>query len=389
MASNDIFDVCIIGGGIVGASIAYHLTKNGKKVLLFDRKDKGRATSAGAGIISPPTTYTDNEILYKFQLEAGKYYPVLNNELTLEHELSTSFQTHPKVVLSLDEDEVSEYEAISARILERRRKENYPSESVLCTLNQEELRSRFRNIRFTEFAQTALINENGAKINGDIFTNAMLRAAENLGLIIKSNSIEILVEETIASENDEIRKIVSITDGETTWKANQYVIAGGFWTKKLVKQLGINLPLEPQRGQIIHLYHPNLDTSNIPMITAFRGHYIVPWDDGNLVCGATRESEEIDPSATVSGVQEILSEAVRIIPELSEAAIIEVKVGIRPVSKTGLPLIGLVPKFSNLFVSTGHGPLGLTLGPYSGKLLSQLILSEEPEFDLSPFQVKL
>lgn len=388
MASNDIFDVCIIGGGIVGASIAYHLTKNGKSVLLFDRKDKGRATSAGAGIISPPTTFTNNEILYQFQLEAGKYYPILNNELTLEHELFTSFQTHPKIVISLDEDEVSKFKTVRDKILERREKESYPSESVLYTINQEVLRSRFPNIRFTEFAKTALINENGAKINGSIFTNALLEAAQNLGLKVKQNSVEILIEAPVESENDENRKIVSITDGETTWKADQYVIAGGFWTKKLVKQIGINLPLEPQRGQIIHLYHQNLDTSKIPMIAAFHGHYIVPWDDGNLVCGATRESGEVEASVTVSGVQKVLSEAVRVIPELSEATIIEVKVGIRPVSKTGLPIIGLVPKFSNLFVSTGHGALGLTLGPYAGKLLCQLIMGEKIEFDISPFALK-
>jgi D-amino-acid dehydrogenase len=83
-----------------------------------------------------------------------------------------------------------------------------------------------------------------------------------------------------------------------------------------------------------------------------------------------------------------LSEAVRLIPKLQHASIIEIRVGIRPYSKTGLPIIGSVPNFTNLFISTGHGPLGLTLGPYTGKLLSQLILDGKSEFDTSPFALQ-
>ena len=226
------------------------------------------------------------------------------------------------------------------------------------------------------------------KINGVIFCNALIRAAKNLGLTVIQSSVEILVEEMIEPKSDEHRKIASITDGEVTWKAEKFVIAGGFWTKKLVKQIGVELPLDPQRGQIVHLFHSNLDTSKIPMISTFHGHYIVPFDDGNIVCGATRELGEMEACATVSGVQEILFEAVRVIPELKKAAIIEVRSGIRPISKTGLPIIGPVPNFSNLFVSTGHGPHGLTLAPYTGKLLSQLLLNEEIEFDLSDFALK-
>lgn len=389
MGSNDVFDVCIIGGGIIGASIAYHLVKKGKKVILFDRNDKGKATNAGAGIISPPTTYTENESLYQLQLESGKYYPILNNELFLEHGMTTSFQSHPKIVVGLDEDEIHDFNTISSRILNRQERENYPSKAVLHSLSNKELQVRFPNIKYSKHTQNALINENGAKINGIIFTNAMIDAAKNLGLNVQEGSIEILVEKTDESEKNGSRTITGVTDGAATWHADSFVIAGGYWTKNLVKQLGIELPIEPQRGQIVHLYHPEIDTSNLPTISGFHGHYIVPWEDGSIVCGATREPDCTEPSATVDGVQEVLSEAVRVIPELNKAAIIEVKVGIRPVSKTGLPIMGLIPKFTNLFVSTGHGPLGLTLGPYSGKLLSQLLLKEEPEFDLSPFQVKL
>ncbi|MHA2274387.1 MAG: NAD(P)/FAD-dependent oxidoreductase [Candidatus Kariarchaeaceae archaeon] len=382
-----MFDTCIIGGGIVGASVAYHLSKSGQQVILFDRKDKGRATNAGAGIISPPTTYVEDNLLYKFQNKAGKYYPILNDELQSEHQLDTSYIHHPKIVIAVDKDELDDFDTVSERILKRRDQENYPSNSELYSMNNDELLVRFPEVKASEFTKTAIINEKAAKLNGILFSEAMVSAGKNHGLVVASDSVEVFVEEKIGSGSEE-RKIISITDGQTTWKAKNFVISGGFWSSKLVKQLGLQLPLEPQRGQIIHLYHPDLDTSKIPTIAAFHGHYIVPWDDGTIICGATRETGIFEPNATVDGVQEILSEAVRLIPKLQHASIIEIRVGIRPYSKTGLPIIGSVPNFTNLFISTGHGPLGLTLGPYTGKLLSQLILDGKSEFDTSPFALQ-
>ncbi|MHA2098490.1 MAG: NAD(P)/FAD-dependent oxidoreductase, partial [Candidatus Kariarchaeaceae archaeon] len=271
MGSSEVFDTCIIGGGIVGASVAYHLSKSGQQVILFDRKDKGRATNAGAGIISPPTTYVEDNLLYKFQNKAGKYYPILNDELQSEHQLDTSYIHHPKIVIAVDKDELDDFDTVSERILKRRDQENYPSNSELYSMNNDELLVRFPEVKASEFTKTAIINEKAAKLNGILFSEAMVSAGKNHGLVVASDSVEVFVEEKIGSGSEE-RKIISITDGQTTWKAKNFVISGGFWSSKLVKQLGLQLPLEPQRGQIIHLYHPDLDTSKIPTIAAFHGH---------------------------------------------------------------------------------------------------------------------
>jgi D-amino-acid dehydrogenase len=380
------FDTCIIGGGIVGSSIGYHLSKSEQSVILFDRKDKGRATSAGAGIISPPTTYVDNDLLYQFQIEAGKYYEILNKELTSEYSLDTSYTPHPKIVVAIDSDEPDDFDLISQRILKRRDRTKYPAKSELYSITKQDLMTRFHGIKDSEHTKTAIINESAKKLNGIIFSESLMSAAKSNGMYVSNESIEILVEEKLESKSEN-RTIVSVTDGQTTWKAKNFVLSGGFWSSKLIKQLGLQLPLVAQRGQIIHLYHPSLDTSRIPTITAFHGHYIVPWDDGTIICGATRETGTSEVSTTVDGVQELLQEATRIIPELANATITEIRVGIRPYSTTGFPFIGKIPNFNNLFISTGHGPLGLTLGPYTGKLISQLILGKKVEFDLTPFAI--
>jgi D-amino-acid dehydrogenase len=88
---------------------------------------------------------------------------------------------------------------------------------------------------------------------------------------------------------------------------------------------------------------------------------------------------------TGAGVKHVLDTALRIAPGLGNAAIAEVRVGLRPYADDNVPFIGLVPGFENLVVSTGHGPSGLQLGPYSGLLAAQLASGQQPEIDLSSF----
>ena len=85
------FDAIVIGGGVVGSSVAYHLVSGGAKTLLIDRCDPGRATDAGAGIISPDTNTRDPDPWYRFAAKAGAYYPTLVTNLEAESQTETGF----------------------------------------------------------------------------------------------------------------------------------------------------------------------------------------------------------------------------------------------------------------------------------------------------------
>ena len=116
-----------------------------------------------------------------------------------------------------------------------------------------------------------------------------------------------------------------------TFNAGGVVIAGGAWSGVFGEQLGIQIPVEPQRGQIIHLHLPNVDTSNWPIISASRGYYMLAWPGGRVVVGGTRETGSgFKPHTSVAGVHEVLSEALRIAPGLAQAEITEIRVGLRP-----------------------------------------------------------
>ena len=125
-----------------------------------------------------------------------------------------------------------------------------------------------------------------------------------------------------------------------------------------------------------------------PMVSAFHHHYLVAWPDSRVAAGATRETGSgFAPHTTSAGVREVLDEALRVAPGLAGAEIREIRVGLRPLTSDTLPVLGPVPGVSGVFLVTGHGPTGLTLGPYSAKLVAGQMLGKPPASDLSPFSI--
>jgi D-amino-acid dehydrogenase len=124
------------------------------------------------------------------------------------------------------------------------------------------------------------------------------------------------------------------------------------------------------------------------MISAFHHHYLVAWPDSRVVAGATRETGSgFAPHTTAAGVREVLAEAVRVAPGLGPAEVREIRVGLRPFTADGLPVLGPVPGVRGAFLVTGHGPTGLTLGAYSGRVVARQMLGEPPGTDLEPYSI--
>lgn len=168
--------------------------------------------------------------------------------------------------------------------------------------------------------------------------------------------------------------------------AGALIVAGGAWSAALGEELGSPLPVFPQRGQILHLEMHDTDTSHWPIVVGYHSHYLLTFPANRVVAGATRESQSgFDVRMTAGGVYEALGEALRVAPGLARATLREVRIGLRPASPDGLPILGRLPGYDDVFVATGHGPSGLQLGPYSGALVVGLALGEQPALDLTPF----
>ncbi|HXF64376.1 MAG TPA: FAD-dependent oxidoreductase [Caldilineaceae bacterium] len=374
---NRSYDAIIVGGGIVGASAAYHLARAGAKTLLVDRHDRGRATDAGAGILAPEMNRRDPDPWFEFAVPAVAYYPELVAALQAEEAGETSYARCGMLLVAATPDEVPAYTDAERHILARRQQRHEPPEHDLHPVSPGEARELFPALGQLH---GALYYRNAARVDGRQLGQALRRAAERHGLDVLESSVERLT-------LDHGRVTGVIVDQER-YSAATTVIAGGAWSAAFGAQLGVRIPVEPQRGQIAHLELPGQETGGWPIVGAFRGHYLVPWPNGRVAAGATRETGSgFQPTTTAAGVQEVLSEALRVAPGLAPARLLEVRVGLRPLPPDGLPVLGPVPGMDGVLLATGHGPTGLQLGPYSGKLMAELALGQTPAVDLAPFSV--
>ncbi len=139
--------------------------------------------------------------------------------------------------------------------------------------------------------------------------------------------------------------------------------------------LGVRIPVQPLKGQIVHLSLPDTDSRAWPIVQPVLGFYLVPWPDGRVSCGGTMEAAAgFDHRATADGLLQLLRECLRTAPGMAQATVAEVRVGLRPASLDGLPVVGRLPGWSNGYAATGHGAEGLLLGPFSARILAEQML---------------
>jgi D-amino-acid dehydrogenase len=367
------YDAVVIGGGVVGASTAYHLVRAGVRTLLVDRRDRGRATDAGAGILSTATRVDDPDPIERFEARATAYYPVLIEHLQGEGASDPGYRVCGSLTVAVDDDEIAHFHEVRTGL----RRWRAAKDHGFAEIGPDEAKALFPPLADVK---GAIHCGRGARVDGRSLAAALLRAAAQRGLEVRYAAAEELVVEHGA--------VAAIRVAGDRSACGYAVVAAGAWSKDLGRPLGIDIPVEPQRGQIIHLGLPGVDTSSWPIVLAFRGHYMVPWEDGRVAVGATRETGSgFRAHTTAAGIAEVLAEALRVAPGLTAAEIREIRVGLRPASRDGLPILGRVPSIANLLLASGHGPIGLQLGPYSGKVVAGMIADGAAETDIGPFSL--
>ena len=369
------YDVIVVGGGLLGSAVAYHLVRAGVTTLLVDRKEIGDATSAGAGILSPETSARASNEWFSFAIEAVNYYDTFLELLHEDGATETGYARCGKLVLATGPEERSIFEENRDIILKRLEALGPEARNLIHEIDEKEAQ---RRLPVLGRVSGALYHEQAARVDGRLLRAALRQAAQHQGLTIMEGAAEELV---VASDHVTAVRV----DGEEI-TADAVVIAAGAWSARFEEALQIRVAVAPQRGQIVHLNVPDYDTSAWPIMSNMRAYYYVPWADARMVFGATRETGSgFQPHTTVAGVQELMEEILRVTPGLAQASIGEVRVGLRPYSDDTLPMLGASPAVPNAFLATGHGPTGLQLGPYSGKLVADMVLGRPITTDLSAF----
>lgn len=367
--------VAVIGGGIVGASAAYHLAKAGAETILIDRRDAGHATAAGAGIISPGTSTRPLPTFFPLAQVAAAYYPALIADLEEIGQTETGYDVCGELILAMNDDEYANLGALKSLYEERRA----GGMSHLGEISEVDNATAHEMFPALAEINGALFVPEAARVDGDFLRRALVAAAQHHGAEVRYGASALRVKQG---------KVVGIDLDQDRIEMDSVVIAGGAWSNALLQPLGVTIDVEPQRGQILHISMGETDTSRWPILGGTGDQYMLTFGPNRVVSGATREhGSGFDPRLTVGGLQSVFNHAMRVAPGVANGTVKEIRIGLRPLSGDGLPFIGRVPGNDEVVICTGHGPSGLQLGPYSGLAAAQLALGEPVEADLAPFRI--
>ena len=357
--------VLLVGGGAIGLLSAYSLAQAGAEVCLLDKGECGRESSwAGGGIVSPLYPWRYSSAVTALAHWSQDYYPGLGQRLFAETGIDP--EVHETGLYWLDlEDEA---EALAWAAQERRPLASVAIERVHAAVPP--LGAGYRH---------AIHMAGVANVRNPRLTRALREA------LLQMPNVSL-------RENCEVRgfirdggRILGVNTAEGDLLADQVVLAAGAWSGELLASLGLVLPVEPVKGQMI-LFKCAPDF--LPAIVLAKGRYAIPRRDGHILVGSTLEHAGFDKTPTDEALESLKASAFELLPQLADAELVGHWAGLRPGSPEGIPFIGPVPGVDGLWLNCGHYRNGLVLAPASCQLLADLLLGREPVIDPQPYAPK-
>ncbi|OMF81175.1 NAD(P)/FAD-dependent oxidoreductase [Paenibacillus peoriae] len=366
--------VIVIGSGILGASTAYQLAKMGANVIIVDRKDKGQATDAAAGIICPWLSQRRNQAWYQLAKAGARFYPGLIEELKSEGETETGYAQVGALSIHDDLEKIKKMEERA-----HLRQADAPEIGEITRLNEKETHERFPLL--VEGYHSVHIS-GAARIDGRALRDALVQSAQRHGATL------IHGDAALQYESDQV---TGVAVGAKSFSSDKVIVCAGAWANQLLLPLGIHFKVSYQKAQIMHLQVPNRqDTGTWPVIIPPSDQYLLAFDKQKMVIGATHENEieGYDTRVTAGGMQEILNKGLELAPDLANSTFQEVRVGFRPFTPGFLPVIGAVPGWDGLIAANGLGASGLTMGPFIGNQLAKLALGMDLDIDINDYDIR-
>jgi len=406
------YEVIVIGAGMVGTSVAWHLQKNNAQVLLLDKKLPGSETSYGnAGLIQREAIHTHpfprhltemirvlpnqgTDIRYRIPailryhqalLQYWKYsspasvkkieaeWQTLIEHCTSEHQTMIEASGADELItrdgwLQLHRSEETFKEAIAAAIDAR----NQGVEHNVLTV--EALKAMEPSANFDAFVGAIHWLNSWQVSNPSSLVKAYAKNFQEMQGTIKESSVKEIVQE----ENG--WKVITDND---TYYSDKLVIAAGPWSNDLIKPLGYDLPLFPMRGYHQHFKVNEKNTIHHSMFDMDKGFVMGPMQQGiRITTGA--EMTTMNAPKNFGQLNTVLKLARKILP-LEDAVESEAWAGSRPCMPDMKPVIGPAPKHDKLWFAFGHSHQGFTLGPMTGRIVEEMIHEKPLLVDIKPF----
>ncbi|MHB8578005.1 MAG: glycine oxidase ThiO, partial [Dehalococcoidia bacterium] len=358
-------DVVIVGGGVIGCSIAYHLAGAGKRVTLVERAAiAAEASSAAAGMLAPITEAYDEGSFSELAVAGLRCFQ--EDAAAIESVSGVTVEYLPSGIIRTATIEEPE----RARALQERTAWAKSVGLPVQWLDGEALR------RLEPAIGSGVVGGLDSPEEGQVsprrLTLALAQGAARRSAVIREGADV----ETLVRSGDAVVG-VRLTTGELITAAT-VVLAGGSWARFCARGTA-DLPVRPVKGQYLLLRRMPCPIRRV----LFGEHaYLLPRPDGTIYCGSTEEPERgFDKHGTASAVRTLLNAAAELAPAIDEAELLSTGAGLRPGSPDRMPLLGDVPGVTGLVVAAGHFRNGILLSLITGRLLTESIVYGRTSMD--------
>ena len=341
------WDVIIVGGGIIGLSLAIALRRRGAKVLVVERGEPGREASHAAGGMLVDCPSETNPALQELASASATMYPEFARELEVEAATKVDLRDQGTIVVSPADHEMAMGTPLTA--------------NEIATLEPS-----------FDHGNRPCFYLKERSVDPRALTAAALKTAKNRRVDFSSG-------DPVTSINISDDQVVGVTTTKTSFLAEKVVNCAGAWSSQLGPHA---IPTRPVKGQMLCLVmHPR---DLIQHVIRTPDVYLIPRTDGRLLAGATVEEAGFDKRTIPSTIQHLHHAALKLAPKLSQARILEDWAGLRPGTPDNLPILGAT-ETPGYYVATGHFRDGILLAPITAEVMADVVNGEKPHHDVSAF----
>ena len=345
------WDVIVIGGGIIGLSLAIALRKRGATVLVVERGEPGREASHAAGGMLVDCSAETPPALQPLALASARMYPEFTYELEAESGLKVDLRDQGTIVFPPAEHVHERPGFTLASLLPAPLGELEPA---LAEPDRPAFYLKERSVDPRALVRAALET---AKRRGTDFSAGNMVTAVNL------------------SDG----RATGVTTSKTTFRASKVVNCGGAWSSQIAPHA---FPTRPVKGQMLCLIMPA--RTLLKHVVRSPEAYLIPRSDGRLLVGATVEEAGFDKRTDPTTIRRLHHAAMALVPKLGDAKILEDWAGLRPGTPDALPILGATAT-PGYYVATGHFRDGILLAPITAEIMAAVMEGRQPDYNLAPF----
>ncbi|MEV0129973.1 glycine oxidase ThiO [Dactylosporangium sp. NPDC050688] len=336
----------IVGGGVIGLSVAWELLRRGAQVTVYDADPTRSAGRVAAGMLAPTAEAGfGEEALQGLMLESMRRWPAFAAELGAATGMPLGYRTDGTLLVALTDDDLTEVR----RLVDYYRRAGTPIEPLTG-----------RRLRELEPLLSPRVR-GGALAAGDHQVDPRLLLAALRSLPLRHEARDVT---DLSSLRDDV---IIVANG-----CGLAAVAG--------------LPVRPVKGQLLRLRGPEPLLTHVVRGVALGRHvYLVPRADGELVVGASEEERGADTTVTAGGVLDLLRPAADLLPGVAELALAETLAGLRPGTPDNAPVLGHL--HGNVYVAGGHYRNGVLLAPVTAHAVADLVTRGSTDVDVSAYGV--